>query len=138
MYRVFRWHLCGAITTLLLFYCGATSASTNDAHSRWFDVASMEWISHKPSGGSARQVKLMRTYVLVKMENGSVKKVWEAKITLLDGRVVIVHKGRLVNSKSGKEVKPKPTKKNIKEKGKESSADAVSTSHQVVEKLQVK
>ena len=93
-----RHGLAGVCTILLMMISMWVNASSADSHSKWFDVASIHWVSHKPAAGIATQVKLMNTYVLVKMSDGSVKKVWAAKITLKDGRTVQVDKGRLLHA----------------------------------------
>lgn len=96
---------------LLLCSSASVSAGADDSHSKWFEVDSIEWISHKPTNGDAHQVKLMKTYALVKLSNGKVIKVWAAKIKLQDGREIVVDKGRLIKSKAKQPVDTKPIDK---------------------------
>ena len=95
------------LAVLLIFSVVNTYAATDDSHSPWIDVVSADWGSHKPVAGSASQIKIMNTYVLVKMNNGNIKKVWNARFMLKDGRDIAVDKGRLLNTASKQQAEKK-------------------------------
>lgn len=119
-----NWFVIAVCAGIYILCSSIAVASVAESHSKWLEVLSVEWGSHKPNGGDAAQVKLMKTYVLVKMSDGSVKKIWNARLTLGDGRIVSIDKGRLVDAKATKNNKTEiksETKAKVKAEAKHSS-----------------